>query len=42
MYPGQMHGFISFFNMLPSGNKIVEMISEKVRAHAAEYATVAK
>ncbi len=42
VYPGQMHGFISFFNILPSGKKLVEMIDEKVRAHAAEYATAGK
>lgn len=42
VFPGQMHGFISFFNILPAGNQLVERISAKVRSHSNQLAGASK
>lgn len=36
LFEGQMHGFISMFNILPSSAEVVELIGEKVRQQATK------
>lgn len=36
LFEGQMHGFISMFNILPSSAEVIDRISEKVLQHVSE------
>lgn len=42
LFPGQMHGFISFFNLLPSANRLVDMISAKVHTRHTQLASASQ
>lgn len=30
-WPGQMHGFIGFANVLPASNEVIELIAQSIR-----------